>query len=238
MFLSPPSPAFPNIAAPTAAEITAHSNPSAEGKALLKPGMTPAQYQHALEKNKLSVDSVHFLAHGLPERHGICWASQSCRLVSLKLSPPELDLLKLTEAWLKNPIAELRLPILGGIGKIDFTGPASWAGQAALWAKIPGVPPIPAIPGMPVVMLVAAAVAGGILLAAGLKIGPPMPLIPKPKLQLPMLPPTPQMLLELLKPKIPQLPPLPIIDQPKLMKLLFPFIDLGKGVALGKIRCW
>ena len=36
----------------------------------------------------------------------------------------------------------------------------------------------------------------------------------------------------------PQLPALPAIDQPKLMKLLFPFIDLGKGVALGKIRCW
>src|SRR5436190_9200077 len=142
------------------------------------------------------VDSVNFLAHGLPDRHADCRASQSCRLVSPKLSPPELDLLKLTEAWLKNPIPDLRLPILGGLGKIDFTGPASWAGQAAIWAKIPGIPPIPPIPGMPVVMLVAAAVAGAILLAAGLKIGPPMPLIPKPRLQLPMKPPTPQMLLD------------------------------------------
>jgi len=31
--------------------------------------------------------------------------------------------------------------------------------------------------------------------------------------------------------------PIPFLDQAKLMKLLFPFIDLGKGVALGTIRC-
>ena len=229
---------MPNIAAPTAAEIAAKSKPSPEGKALLTPTMTPPQYQQALEKNKLPVDSVHFLAHGLPERHGLCWACQSCRLVGPKLSPPELDLLKLTEAWLKHPTPDFRLPILAGLGKVDFTGPGSWAGQGAIWAKIPGVPPLPPIPGMPAVGLVAAAVVGAILLAAGLKIGPPMPLMPKPKLPLPLLPPTPKMLLELLKPKLPVPPPLPVLDQPKLMKLLFPFIDIGKGVSFGKIRCW
>jgi hypothetical protein len=120
--------------------------------------------------------------------------------------------------------------------KVDFTGPGSWSAQAALWVKIPGAPVLPPIPGMPVVGLVAAAVIGAILLAAGLKVGVAMPPIPKPKLELPMLPLPPEMLLKLALPQL-AIPPLPILDQPKLMKLLFPFIDLGKGICIGSIKC-
>jgi hypothetical protein len=229
MLFPKPTVEFPKITAPTAAEIAAKSKPSPEGKALLKPEMTPGQYQHALEKNKMSVDSVHFLAHGLPHKDSICWACQSCRLVGPKLSLPEMDVLKLTEAWLKNPIPGLCASISGSLGKVDFTGPGSWSGQAALWA---GLPPIP---GMPAIGLVAAAVVGAILLAAGLNVGVAMPPIPKPKLELPMLPLPPEMLLKLAVPQIAI--PVPVLDQPKLMKLLFPFIDLGKGVGLGTIKC-
>jgi hypothetical protein len=236
MFFSKPVVELPKITAPTAAAVAAKSNPSAEGKALLKPEMTPGEYLHTLEKNKMSVDSVHFIAHGLPEMDAICWACQACRLVTPKLSLPELDALKFTELWLKNPLPNLMLSISGCLGKVDFTGPGSWSAQAALWVKIPGTPVLPPIPGMPVVGLVAAAVIGAILLAAGLKVGVAMPAIPKPKLELPMLPLPPEMLLKLALPGL-AIPPLPILDQPKLMKLLFPFIDLGKGICLGNIKC-
>ena len=230
MLFSSPKTELPKIPAPTAAEIAAQSKPSPEGKALLTPGMTPAQHLQALEKNKLSVDSVHLLAHGLPAKDSICWACQSCRLVGPKLSAPEMDALKLTEGWLRNPMADLLASIAAAVLKVDFTGPASWAAQAALWTKPPPVP------GMPAMNLVAAAVIGAILLAAGLKIGPAMPPIPKPKLQLPMTPLPPEMLLNLLTPQLPQMA-IPALDQPKLMKLLLPFIELGKGVALGTIKC-
>ncbi len=222
MLFSRPTPEFTKITKPTP-EIVAESKPSPEGKALLKPDMTPAQYQGALEKNKLSVDSVHFMAHGLPPRDGLCWACQSCKLVMPKLSGPELDAFKMAGAWVKAPSLDLKSSLNACLGKIDFTGPGSWACQGALWAMVPGMP-------------VAAAVIGAILLAAGLHIGPPMPAIPKPKLQLPMLPLPPEMLLELKKPQINI--PIPVLDQPKLMKMLFPFIDLGKGVAFGKITCY
>src|SRR5947209_1881184 len=94
MFFSAPAPELPKITAPTAAEICAKSKPSPEGKALLTPTMTPPEYLQALKKNKLSVDCVHFLAHGLPEKDAICWACQGCRLVGPKLSLPEMDALK------------------------------------------------------------------------------------------------------------------------------------------------
>ncbi len=230
MFFSPPPAPLPKITAPTAAEICAKSKPSAEGKALLTPTMTPPQYLQALDKNKLPVDSVHFLAHGLPEKDGICWACQASRLTAPKLSMPEMDALKLTEGWLKMPSLDLRASIGASLGKVDFTGPGSWAAQGAMWA---GMPPIP---GVPAINLVAAAVAGAILLAAGLKIGAAMPAIPMPKLPLPLLPPTPEMLLALPKLLL-TIPPIPAIDQPKLVKLLLPFLDLGKGVACGSIKC-
>jgi hypothetical protein len=83
--------------------------------------------------------------------------------------------------------------------------------------------------------LVAAAVAGAILLAAGLKVGVAMPPIPLPKIPLPMVPLTPEFLFKL--PKLPPPPPIPVLLQPPLMKLLLPFIDLGIAVASGKIRC-
>ena len=127
--------------------------------------------------------------------------------------------------------------ILASLGKVDFTGPGSWAAQSAMWAKVPGAPPIPAIPGMPAVNLVAAAVAGAILLAAGLKIGPAMPPVPKLKLDLPKVPPPPEMLVQLPKLQVPPQPPIPVMNQPKLMKLLLPFIALGKDVASGKVKC-
>jgi len=222
MLFSRPVAQLPKIATPTAAEVAVKSKPSPEGKALITPGMTPSEHLHALEKNKLSMDSVGLLAHGLPPMDAICWACQGCRLVGPKLSMPEMDLLKLTEAWLRNPLPDLLASISASMLKVDFTGPASWSAQAALWVGVPG-------------MVVAAAVIGAILLAAGLKVGVAMPPIPKPRLALPMLPLPPEMLLQLKMPQI--VIPIPVLDQPKLMKLLFPFIDLGKGVAIGSIRC-
>src|SRR6266851_1660007 len=145
MFFTTSIQPLPKITAPTAAEIAVNSKPSPQGQALLKDGMTPPEYLHALEKNKLSVDSVHFLAHGLPEKDSICWAAQSSRLVGPKLSMPELNALKLSEAWLKKPGMDLRASLMASLGKVDFTGPGSWTAQAAVWAAMPGVPPIPGL---------------------------------------------------------------------------------------------
>jgi len=220
LFSTPPAP-LPKITAPTAAEICEKSKPSPEGKALLTPGMKPPEFQKALETNKLGVDSVHFLAHGMQPKDSICWGAQSCRLVAGKLSLPEMDMLKGLEVWLKTPNAAFLGNISACIPKIDFTGPAGWCGQAALWIGLPG--------------LSAAAIAGAILLCAGLKVGVAMPPIPKPKIPIPPLGLlTPEILLKF---PLPPVPPLPVLNQPKLMKILFPFIDLGKLVACGKVSC-
>jgi hypothetical protein len=220
LFSTPPAP-LPKITAPTAAEICEKSKPSPEGKALLTPDMKPPEFQKALEQKKLGVDSVHFLAHGMQPKDSICWGAQSCKLVVGKLSPPELEMFKGLELWLKTPNAALLGNISACIPKIDFTGPAGWCGQAALWVGMPA--------------LAAAAIAGAILLCAGLKVGVAMPPIPKPKIPIPPLGLlTPEIMLKF---PLPPVPPLPVLAQPKLMKILLPFIDIGKLVACGKVSC-
>jgi hypothetical protein len=232
MFFSRPDPPLSRITAPTAAEICAKSKPSPEGRALLQPNMTPSQYQGALEKNKLSVDSVNFLAHGMQPKDSVCWACQASRMTASKLSGPELSALNATECWLKNPTAGGRASLSACLGKVDYRGPASWATQAAIWAPVLGLAVTPAGAG-----LTGAAVSGAIMLAAGLKAGPAMPAVAAPKLQLPLGPPTAAMLLALAAPQVSAQPAIPVVDQPKLMKSLSPFIDLGKGVANGDVTC-
>jgi hypothetical protein len=232
MFFSRPMVELPRISAPTAAEVCARSNPSPEGKALLTPKMTPPEYVHALEKNKLPVDSANFMAHGLPEKDGVCWATQSSRMVAPKLSAPEMNALNLTEAWLKNPTPAAKASLEGALQKVDFSGPGSWSAQAALWSAAPP----PAVPGAPPVGLVASAVAGAVLLAAGLSVGPAMPAVPKAKPALPLTPLPPEKLLQLQQPKV-AAPAKPPLQQPKMMKMMQPFLDLGKGVAGGKVSC-
>ena len=131
------------------------------------------------------------------------------------------EMLKGLELWLKVPNAALLGNISACIPKIDFTGPAGWCGQAALWIGMPA--------------LAAAAIAGAIMLCAGLKVGVAMPPIPKPKIAIPPLGLlTPEIMLQF---PLPPVPPLPVLEQPKLMKILLPFIDIGKLVACGKVSC-
>ena len=217
------------ITTPTA-QIVAQSKPSLQGQALLTQGMSPGQYLHALEKNKLSVDSVHFLAHGLPQKDSICWACQSSRLTAAKMSGPEMDALRSTEAWLKNPSPDASAALKASLGKVDYTGPGSWTAQSAVWSMAPAA----AAPGMPAVNLTASAVAGAILLAAGLNSGPAMPAVPQPKLSLPT-----QSIPQAQLPKFaqPAGPGMPVVDQSKMMKPLHPFLDLGKGVGNGNLVC-
>src|SRR5262249_11443015 len=101
--------------------------------------MKPPEFQQSLESKKLSVDSVHFLSHGMQPKDSICWGSHSCNLVLPKLSSPEAELLKLLQLWLNLPTPGNLASISGCLPGLDFTGPAGWCGQAALWMGMPGL---------------------------------------------------------------------------------------------------
>jgi hypothetical protein len=228
LFFSKPAPPLTKIQAPTAAEVCQKFKPQPAAQALLKPEQTPGQYLQVLEKNKMGPDSVNLLAHGMPERESVWWSCQSSQQVAGKLNAPDRGALAAAEAWVKNPTPETKLAAAAAAAKTDMTGPGAWAAQAAAWTE----PPAPAIPGAPAPPsgLAAPAVAGSVMLAAGLVNRPAMPESPAPKqpvLEVPTLA-KPELATPVAQAEVPP------VDQNKQAKMLQPFVDLGKDVASGQ----
>jgi hypothetical protein len=219
------------LTTPNAAELAAKAKSPPAAQALLKPGMTSSEYVHTLQQNQRPLDAMHALAHGMPERHSVWWASQSSQKVAGKLNPEEHAATKAAEAWVKNPNETTRAAAAHAASKTDFKGPGGWAAQGAAWSK-PAAPAPHAAAGTSAAHaapgLTAPAVAGAVLLAAGLASRPPMSPPQKPSLQQPTasIPPV--------KPPLETPPQPPAVDQAKLAKPLDPFIDLGKDIASGK----
>lgn len=220
MFFSKPAP-LTNLQIPTAVELAAKADLSPAAKALARPGLSAGEFLSALEKNKLPLDAMKGLAYGLPERQAVMIACQSALKVIEKLNPEELAALRAAEAWVKNPTDATKSAAAAAAAKTDFRGPGGWAAQAAAWSK--GNAPAPTnAPAAP--PLAPAAAGGAVLLAAGLVNRPSMPAPQKPEAVAVPVTPGPAKQAEI-----------PQIDQSKMVKLLQPFLKLGKEIAAGKV---
>jgi hypothetical protein len=177
------------IQAATAVEICREFELDPAAKALLVPGQNPTDFLQALEKGRLSGEAVKLLAYGLPEREAVWWLCQSSRVVETNLNQAERDALIAAEKWVKDPSPANKEAAGEAAARTDMTGPGGWAAQAAAWSTHPApyVPKgtIPITPANPTDGLTAPAVAGGILLAAGLVGKPPMPEVKIPELNVP-----------------------------------------------------
>jgi hypothetical protein len=233
------------ITAPTAAEVAGKYQPHPEAKALLQPTHTPTQYAAVLQKGSFSQDHIHFLAHGMPERESVGWACKSSATVSDKLHPADKTALQAAQTWVKNPTPANQAAAGAAAAKTNFQGPGAWAAQGAAWAKTPGAPPSPAAPN-----LTGHAVAGSVMLAAAITApkppavkaptAPTLPTAPKvPTLSMPAVPKVPNLQAPTLAvPKAPTLapPPPPALPQrTAAAKIHQPFIDMGHGIASGKV---
>ena len=233
LFFKKPAPPLTRFQAPTAADVTSKY----QTKAPPAPGQTSGEYLQSLEKNKQSTEAVNFLAHGMPERESTWWACQSSRQVEGKLNAADRSALSAAETWVKNPTPDTKAAAATAAAKTDFTGPGGWAAQAAAWSNKPAPTAAApaAAPASPQASLTAPAVAGAVLLAAGLVNRPAMPEAQKPKpdlLQAPKPPEAPA----LRAPEVSAVQPPAVsqAEQSKFAKTLQPFIDLGKDVASGQ----
>jgi hypothetical protein len=221
------------IKSPTAAEVAGKYKPHPEAKALLQPTHTPTQYAAALQKGSFSQDHIHFLAHGMPERESVGWACKSSAKVSDKLEPADKTALQSAQAWVKNPTPANQSAAAAAAAKTNFQGPGAWAAQGAAWAKTPGAPASPAAPN-----LTGHAVAGSVMLAAAIS-APKAPVLKAPTLQVPAVPKAPTLQApKFAVPKLPTLAPPPPPSLPQrtaTAKIHQPFIDMGHGIASGKV---
>jgi hypothetical protein len=179
LFKRTETPPLIRIQAATATEICREFELDPAAKALLVPGQNPTDFLQALEKNRLSGEAVKLIAYGLPEREAVWWLCQSSRVVDANLNQAERGALAAAEKWVKDPSPANKEAAGETAAKTDKTGPGGWAAQAAAWSTHPApyVPKgtIPLTPAEPTDGLTAPAVAGGILLAAGLVGKPAMP---------------------------------------------------------------
>jgi len=177
------------IQAATAFEVCREFELDPAAKALLVPAQTPTDFLQALEKNRLSGEAVKLLAYGLPEREAVWWLCQSSRVVETNLNQAEKEALLAAEKWVKDPSPANKVAAREAADKTDMTGPGGWAAQAAAWSTHPAPyspkGTIPLTPVGPTDGLTAPAVAGGILLAAGLVGKPAMPEVKIPELNAP-----------------------------------------------------
>jgi hypothetical protein len=176
------------IPARTAAEICKECELDPATESLLVPAQTPAEFLQALEKNQFAGEAVKFLAHALPEREAVWWLCQSSRVVEAGLNTAETQALLAAEKWVKDPSSANRTAAGEAAEKTDMSGPGGWAAQAAAWSRQPAAAK-PGAPPDPTAGLTVPAVAGGILLAAGLVGKPRMPEIQAPNLSMPAFSP-------------------------------------------------
>jgi hypothetical protein len=176
------------IPARTAAEVCDQCELDPATKPLLAPAQTPAEFLQALEKNQFAGEAVKFLAQALPERESVWWLCRSARAVEAGLNTAELNALTAAEKWVREPSTANRTAAASAAEKTDMSGPGGWAAQAAAWSQQPA-PAKTSAPPDPTAGLTPLAVAGGMLLAAGLVGKPRMPEVKLPNLSVPAISP-------------------------------------------------
>jgi hypothetical protein len=154
------------VTARTAAEVCQQLPLGDEAKALLRDGLTPAQYLAALMGAQLHLDAIRFLARALPKREAVWWACV-CTRGALGDSPPPASAaaLRAAERWVADPSEDNRRAAMAAAEPIGLGDPAGCAAVASFWSGGSLAPPaLPVVP--PGEHLTAHAAAGAVMLAA------------------------------------------------------------------------
>jgi hypothetical protein len=154
-----------NVPVERAAEIGQHVTLSDEAKALLQDGLAPGAYLNVLIEKGHFIDAVRFLAHALPKREAVWWASQCARSVAgTELTPEVQSAFKAAEDWAADPSEDNRRAAQRAYELATLKTPAGCIALAAFLSEgslsHPGLPVVE-----PPAHATAQAVAGAILLA-------------------------------------------------------------------------
>ena len=141
-------PGFAAVAAETAAEVCQHVDLEEEAQAHLRADLTPRQFLNLLSEHELFTAAIWFLAHALPAREAVWWATL-CVSETSGETLSELDTAALTAAieWVKQPDEENRRHAESAAKAIRETTAASWAAYGAFYSggslAPPGAPETP-----------------------------------------------------------------------------------------------
>jgi hypothetical protein len=154
-----------NVPAETAAEIGQRVELGDEAKALLQDGLAPGAYLNLLIEKGHLLDAVRFLAHALPKREAVWWASQCGRIVAGETLTPEVaNAFETAEDWATHPDEDNRRAAQRAYEPATLRTPAGLAALAAFVSEgsisLPGLPVVEPPP-----LATARAVAGAVQIA-------------------------------------------------------------------------
>lgn len=113
---------------------------------------TPLAYIAELKDSKTPEEAVTFTAYVLPRRKAVWWGHQSLINVDHLLSAQDKEMLRLAEAWVREPEEELRYRAMNSGMAARDKSPGVWIALAAGWSggslsppDLPRVPPPPVL---------------------------------------------------------------------------------------------
>ncbi|MCE0557545.1 MULTISPECIES: Twin-arginine translocation pathway signal [unclassified Motilimonas] len=152
----------------TGQQLLACFTASDEAHALVTEPLGILETIELLDKEGLHFDLMQFIAHGLPVRESIWWASLCLNLRNNDWHPNQIQAIELCQSWVKKPDEVLRRRIELMLNKMSLNCGPSWLLQAVFWNGSGSIvaPSLPAV--MPDPHLYAKATAGAVNMAAAL----------------------------------------------------------------------
>lgn len=152
----------------TCGQILPRFKASEEAQQLLDPEMSVSLAIEALQTEELFNDLTQFLAHALPVREAIWWASLCVQQRQDIWNPTQLHCIQTAQQWVQSPAEELRRKAELLSNRLELNCGPSWLSQAVFWNGSGSIvaPDLPAV--LPDPFLCAKAVAGAINHAAAL----------------------------------------------------------------------
>ncbi|MCL9783146.1 hypothetical protein M9194_17090 [Vibrio sp. S4M6] len=106
---------------------------SEDAVALITEDMSAPESIESLKQAELNFDLIQFLAHGLPVRESIWWASLCLDMRSDVWSPIQMQCVNTARDWVKSPSEELRRKAELFANRLEQNCGPSWLAQAVFW---------------------------------------------------------------------------------------------------------
>jgi hypothetical protein len=130
-----PAKAIDKVSGKGARDVSARARLSEEARGLLADGLTSRQYLDLLVERQLHADAVQFLAHALPKREAVWWASLcAAELLGTAAPPAAAAALEAARAWAADPRDDKRRATLPAAEAAGLGTPAGCASVAAYFS--------------------------------------------------------------------------------------------------------
>lgn len=113
-------------------------------------GEATSDFSRRLAESQDDNSCLKFLSAALPKRPSVWWLTLCIRSVDERLIDPDLEMLAVVEAWVKDPSESNRRRAMAIAQEMEFRNGIAWAGVAAFWSHgsmgppdAPFVPPAP-----------------------------------------------------------------------------------------------